>query len=109
VVDDYLDNVHISIGDNPEERGLAGSAIREAKPFISNDREADTSVLVSPRREEALKRGCRSTAAFPMSLGGQVVGAFNLHASETDFFNEDMIRLLEEVAADISFHSPWRR
>jgi PAS domain-containing protein len=47
--------------------------------------------------------GYRSHASFPLKVDGQVVGNFNLYSSDPGFFDEDEIKLLDEMAMDIGF------
>lgn len=47
--------------------------------------------------------GVRSCAAFPLKRAGEVIGAFSLYASEPEFFDPDLVALLEGMAADVSF------
>jgi PAS domain S-box-containing protein len=97
----YLDNIRISIGDEPGGRGPTGTAIREGRYFVCNDILSDPSM--DAWRAQAEQRGYRSSAAFPIKVGNAVIGAFNLYSPETDFFKDDEIKLLEEVVLDISF------
>ncbi len=82
-------------------RGQTSAAVREGKTTHIQDIASDP--RVAPWREEALRRGYRSSIALPIRVRGEVVGAFSLYASEAFFFNEDESRLLEEVVADIAF------
>jgi len=54
-------------------------------------------------RAAALERGYRSMASLPLRLGETIVGTFNLYAGEADFFDAVELRLLGELAADVSF------
>jgi len=100
--DGYVDNLRISISENvPEGRGPTGSALREGRPFICDDIEKDESML--PWKDSALMRGYRSSAAFPIKVGGKTIGAFNLYSSERGFFNKEEIKLIEELTEDLSF------
>jgi diguanylate cyclase (GGDEF)-like protein len=71
------------------------------RPYICNDYYADPNTL--PWREKAAKIGSRAVAVFPFSRGGKVAGILSLHVTEKDFFNEDVVRLLNEMASDLSF------
>jgi len=102
----YLDRIRIVAGDTPHGRGPVGTAIRSRKHFICNDIEHDPSML--PWREEALKRGYRSNASFPLQLDSQAMGAITFYADAPDFFNEQEIRLLDELASDLSFAMEFR-
>src|SRR5690606_31599810 len=54
-------------------------------------------------KNEALARGYRSVASLPFIDSGEVTGVIALYASEPDFFDEDEMKLLTELAGDISF------
>jgi len=100
--DGYLASIpKLSITDVPEGRGPTGTAIREGNPFVCDDIENDPRMVVW--KDEALKRGYRSSIALPIKLYGKVIGAFTLYASTTHFFDQEEINLLIEVASDISF------
>jgi|GEM_PF-721727 len=102
VEDGYLSAItKISIGDVPEGRGPTGTAIREGRHFICNDIGSDE--VMCPWRDEALKRGYRSSIALPIKLSGKVIGAFSLYARVSHFFDQEEIVLLDEVTNDISF------
>src|SRR4030067_2211157 len=102
VEDGYLKKIkRISIRDVPKGRGPTGSAIREKKPYICDDIENDP--RMNPWREEALKRGYRSSIALPIKANNKVIGAFSIYASQPQFFAKEEIGLLEEVTENISF------
>jgi PAS domain S-box-containing protein len=42
-------------------------------------------------------------ASLPLKSGERVIGIFNLYAGEPDFFDAEELRLLDELALDISF------
>lgn len=86
--------------DLPEGRGPTGNAIRGGAPLVVDDIEHDPTML--PWREEAVRRGYRSFAAFPLWRGDGVVGSLNLYADKKHYFKADEIQLLETLAADIS-------
>jgi len=97
----YLKNIRVSVADEPEGRGPTGTALREGRHFICNDIAGEPRML--PWREEALSRGYRSSAAFPVAVHGQLMGSLNIYAGEPGFFDQENIALLEEMAADIGF------
>jgi len=98
---ELLDKVIVSAEDIPEGRGPTGVAVRQERFSFVNDIAKDSRML--PWQSELLERGCRSSAAFPIRLGGRVIGAFNFFASEPDIFDKEEIELLEELAENISF------
>ncbi len=97
----YLAGVRISVSDEPSGRGPTGSALRERRPFVVNDIANEARML--PWRKAALARGYRCSAAFPVMIGDRLVGAFTLYASEPGFFGEEIVSLLDGVAADVAF------
>ncbi|MFZ0006320.1 MAG: PAS domain S-box protein, partial [Methanoregula sp.] len=100
-VDHYLDNISISTDDIPRGQGPTGTAFRTGKFSVSNDIEHDPKM--APWRKGALDRGYRSLAAFPFALDSKNAGVITFYASEPGFFNDQIIRLLEEQSGDISF------
>ncbi len=99
--DGYLSAIHIPLDDSPEGMGPTGRAFRSGSPVIVADIAADP--RMEPWREAATGRGYRSSAAFPFSLHGEVVGILNLYAGDPGFFTDAEVRLLSEIAGDISF------
>jgi len=87
--------------DAPAGRGTAGTAVRTGARSVI--RSVAREAAAAPWRDEALKRGLRSFASFPLYIDGEVVGAFTLMARQEDAFDDDELELLDEVAADLSF------
>lgn len=84
----------------PEGQTLVATALRQNKVIFSND--VATTVEMK-YQQELLQRGIHSAAALPLSMGDEVVGVVGLHSAEKNSFDEDEIKLLKEMAADISF------
>lgn len=101
VVEGYLDLVNIDLSDPSRSSGPSGRCFFSAEHITCNDMEHDP--LLAPWREEALKRGYRSSACFPLKVGGAACGVFTLYSDKTRFFNEEEMLLLDELAMDISF------
>ena len=99
--DGYLATLHTPIDDSPEGNGPAGSAFRSGSPVIVSDIRTDP--RMEPWREGATARGYRSSAAFPFSLHGGVVGIISLYAADPGFFSPAEVGLLTEIAGDVSF------
>ena len=99
--DGFLALIALSQADPVREgRGLVRRAVREKQPVIINDIEHDTTFRL---RKEALARGYRSGAVVPLMLGGEIAGVLALFAGEHDFFDNEEMLLLTELAGDISF------
>ena len=90
-----------SIEDSAEGNGPSGKAIREGKHFICNDIEHDPQMIVW--RDEALKRGYRSSIALPIVPEQKAEFIFTLYAGKPFSISEDEVLLLDRVAANISF------
>ncbi len=97
----YLSRIRVSIDDVPEGQGPTGRALQSGQRFVCNDIEADPGMI--PWREEAIQRGYHSCASFPVRMHGEMMGALNLYAGETGFFDGEIVDLLEEVTSDIAF------
>ena len=98
--DGYLGQIHIAAADVPEGQGPTGRALRERRHFVCADIATDPRLL--PWRGDALARGYRSSAAFPLQFGDSVVGVFTLYAAEPGFFDDEVVAVLNEAASDIS-------
>ena len=81
--------------------GPAALAIREGTHQICQDIETDPHA--ASWRDEAMARGYRSSGSFPFKLRGNVTGIINLYADVAGYFNNDIVRLLEELCDAISF------
>jgi len=86
----------------PDERnGPAGKALREGKHFICDDIEHDSQMLIW--RDEALKRGYRSSIALPIIPDQKAEFVFTLYADKPFSISGEELLLLDRVAANISF------
>ena len=100
---EILGGVKSAIRDDlPQGRGVLAQAIKSRKPVFDND------ITVNPevggkRRAEAISRGYRSVIVLPLIVEGEVMGSLSLFAKEPDFFDDDEIKLLTELAGDVSF------
>ena len=78
-----------------------GKVFMEGERYVCNDFDKDP--FEWPWRNEASKRGYRSFAVFPIRLRSRTVGTFAVNSSNVDFFDQDKLELLDEIAMDISF------
>lgn len=99
--EDYLRTVRISTADVPEGQGPSGRAVREKAHVVCN--RIDTDPKMALWHSETKKRGYRSTGAFPIFRKDKVIGTLQLYTAEPDFFSNDEIALLDEIASDLSF------
>lgn len=80
---------------------MATRAVLEGTHQVSNRALEDPS-LTAPGAP-LIPPGVESMAAFPLRRGGEVVGALSLLAGEPDFFDPQVMGLLDEMAGDLSF------
>ncbi len=83
-----------------DEEGLVARAIALGRVQVVPNLELDS--RPEPWREALLARGLRSAAAFPLLVAGRVKGSVNLY-SELSPLDDEEIRLLKSLAADLSF------
>ena len=81
--------------------GFTELAFRTGIRRVSNDLSA--SVKGQSFEPEIERRGLRAAAAFPIMKGGVVRGTLSVYADEVSVFKEREIKLLDEVAVDLSF------
>jgi diguanylate cyclase (GGDEF)-like protein/PAS domain S-box-containing protein len=92
--------IRLSTRENSGLFGMAGRAIRDRVPAVSNDVEADERTQF---RKESVQRGFRSVAMIPLIVDGAAFGVLGLHAAEAGFFDQDEMQLLMEVVGNIAF------
>ncbi|HEY3897576.1 MAG TPA: PAS domain S-box protein [Chthoniobacter sp.] len=97
----FFETVKVSLRDEPLGHGPGATSLREGRTVISNDMQHDA--RMASWRSETANRGFRAAAGFPISCEGKIVGCFVLYAGEPNFFDEAEVKLLEEMAGDISF------
>ena len=99
---DYLDGLTFSWADDEAGQGPTGTAIRQRCPVRCRNIQADPAQ--APWRDAALSRGYASSCALPLVDGsGLCFGALNLYSTEPDAFDDEEMRLLEELGGDLSF------
>jgi len=96
----YLESVKITYNDSEHGMGPSGMAAKTAKPDVM--RFIATDPRYEPWHAEAMKRGYRSSAAIPIFSKDKVIGALNVYADKEDAFGQEEVKLLEELAHDIS-------
>jgi len=97
----FFDAAPMAVMENkPGGHGLAGRAVRDMKPVISNDVKNDPQRLM---RKELDERAINSLAVIPLIVDGEAIGVLALYAAEVGAFDEEEMRLLVELAGDISF------
>ncbi len=98
----YLKAVHINV--NPSSafsQGPGGQAILHNRVEVCRDLE--TASRMSPWRDEALRRGYRSSIAVPFRLKDRPIGVLNLHLDRPIDLSADELDLLKRLGNALSF------
>jgi len=96
-----LQHESILVNGEDAQDSLLAAAWRTCVPQICNDIASETRTVIS--RADLLARGFRSIAVLPFELDGRFVGCLNLLSDERGFFDDAEVKLLTELAGDISF------
>ena len=96
----YLKDINIVAADVPEGRGPTGRAVVEGKYQICNDIAQDPHM--AHWRDKALRHGFRTSAAFPLRSGGEIIGVFSVYGDRPQAFTNEEIELLSSLAEDVS-------
>jgi diguanylate cyclase (GGDEF)-like protein/PAS domain S-box-containing protein len=99
-VRDFFERAPLAVLDRSGGHGLAGRAVRSKAAVISNDVKKDPQRLM---RRELEERGINSLALLPLLVGDEVVGTLALYAADAGSFDDEEMRLLTELAGDVSF------
>ena len=78
---------------------IVARAILDRKAVVSNDLQDDPFVVLG---EEYAQRSARSMAILPLIVAGEAAGIIALYANESQFFQQDELNLLMELADDIA-------
>lgn len=99
----YLDvfKNNISTKDVPTGRGPSGKAYREGKHYFCNDIANDPEMSIW--RDEALKRGFRSSITLPLIVDGKTIAIVVMYAAKLNNFNEEEVELLLRIKENISY------
>lgn len=97
----YLQQVKISWGENEYGFGPTGTAIRSGSTDINQDYLNNP--RMAPWRERALQYGFQSSIAIPLNSSKGIFGALTIYAAEPFVFNPDEVKLLQELADDLSY------
>ncbi|MFH1029193.1 MAG: PAS domain S-box protein, partial [Pseudomonadota bacterium] len=97
----YLEKIHISLKDGPLSYCPIDGVLRTGRRLVCNmiGKTEDQ----SPCQKIVLDLGFRSSASFPLTVFGRIRGTVNLYADKPDHFDDEELKLLDEMAMDISF------
>ncbi len=76
--------------------------VHTGKYVVTNGIPLDPSIPIQ-RRRELTQFAAHSAASFPLKVRGVLRGAITFYTREEEFFDDEEVRLLDELAGDISF------
>lgn len=97
----YLREIRVTWSDSPLGMGPTGMAIKTGECVINHDVLSNPDM--EPWRSAAVARGYMSSIALPLKDESGVYGALNIYASEADAFDQYEVKLLKDLAFDLSF------
>ena len=98
---EYLARMPQALRENGGSRpGLIQMMLRDKQAVIVNDVANDPRMVTT---DDALEHGFRSLVVLPLMVDGRVDGILNIYAEQIGFFDEEEMRLLNELAGDIAF------
>ncbi len=98
----YLAQLEVSTReDDPRGQGPTGQCLRDAVTVVCNRFLEDP--RTQPWHELAARAGIRGSATVAVRMRGRVAAALIVYAAETDVFDAEFVRTLEEVAAEMGF------
>jgi HD-GYP domain-containing protein (c-di-GMP phosphodiesterase class II) len=99
--DGYLELGHFSWAETERGNSSVGRAIRSREVQFSSNISTDPAMV--PWRSEALKRGYKSSIALPFSLFNGTIACLAIYSANFDVWSVPERKILQEIAADISF------
>ncbi len=97
----YLNEIHVSWGENEYGHGPIGMAIRTRSVQVAED------LLHSRASPETLvaiaKYGLRTSCVLPLQVGGDVIGVLSIYAVEPEAFGPSEVRLLSELGDALAY------
>lgn len=100
VDEDLLNAMNVLLSSDSASETIVARALREKQAIVSNDSTTDRRVLLSKRHTES---GIHSIVVLPLLVSGEAVGVLALYATEKEFFHDEEMKLLRELAGDVAF------
>lgn len=97
----YLKKLKASWSNTSRGMGPTGTAIRSGKPVVAEYIEYDPKWELW--REEALSHGFFSSISLPLIVNDTACAALVIFAGEIDAFDDDTVKLLSDLADDLSY------
>jgi PAS domain S-box-containing protein len=91
----------LDLRDAEIQHSYTARVLRDGVSAVSNNYVLDAQA--GRWRAEAVAKGIRAIAWIPVRRAGEVAGVLMLCAREADFFDAELMTLLDELGADLSF------
>ncbi len=99
--DGYLATLDLVWSDTLRGRGPTGTAVRTGRTIIGHDFAVDPEL--APWRDEALRRGYRSSTALPLVHAGERLGVLTMYAGDVETFDEAELEILSQLSSDLAY------
>ena len=96
---DYLEKARSLLTSGSEKPCTVGTALHTQQRVVCTLTAQDEDLAECQRL--AFEHGFQSVASFPLAVSGSYRGAFTLYANAPDFFDDEELALLDEMAMDI--------
>lgn len=96
----YLSIIKSALKKPEQIKNPAVLSIETGKVFLVKN--ISSSQIFKPFRDEAVKRGYKSMASFPLIHSKKIIGSLNIYAGTNNCFKSSEIKILKEVANDIA-------
>lgn len=100
-INNYLENLNINLNNPDTLIGPTGQCLKIGNHRICNDIQNDPNMILW--KHNAFINNYKSSGSFPIKMRNNIIGVINFYSEEINFFDDDEIKLLDELASDISF------
>ena len=97
----YLASLKVTWADSERGRGPVGTALRTGQHVVYQNFLTDPKT--TPWHQKATERGFASVISLPLFIEKKVLGVLTIYADKTNAFSSEEIKLLTELAEDLSY------
>jgi diguanylate cyclase (GGDEF)-like protein len=101
-----LETRNFSWADTALSHSAIATAIRTNQPIVGRHLLTDPAYdgpAYAGVRETAIQNGYAAVTVFPLNVDGKVLGTLAMGATEPDAFDEEEVKLLRDLAADLAY------
>jgi PAS domain S-box-containing protein len=97
----YLDDIKITVSEEPAGLGPSGRSVREGTYNICNDFQGSS--ITRPWHEKGRAYDIHASASIALKEEGRVIGALTIYSDIKNFFDHQQVELLQKMGEDVSF------